>query len=86
VRIEEGLDFIEEHFELPIYPRRIATFATGERQVQANNRDEALARFKAIVVITSSPTNWNIIAISAMFAIDLAWLSWHIDSHSTMSI
>jgi hypothetical protein len=46
VRIEEGLDFIEGHFELPIYPRRIATFATGGRQIQVNSSDEALARFK----------------------------------------
>ncbi len=30
MRIEEGLDFIEGHFEPPIYPRRIATFTTED--------------------------------------------------------
>ena len=44
--IEEGLDFIEEHFELPIYPRRISTYTTGGKQIQINNREEALAKFK----------------------------------------
>ena len=46
MRIEEGLDFIEGYFELPIYPRRISTYKTGGKQIQVNNRDEALARFK----------------------------------------
>jgi hypothetical protein len=44
--IEEGLAFIEGHFEPPIYPRRIATYRTEGGQIQVNSRDEALARFK----------------------------------------
>jgi hypothetical protein len=44
--IEEGLDFIERHFEPPIYPRRIAIYRTEGGQIQVNSRDEALARFK----------------------------------------
>jgi len=44
--IEEGLDFIERHLVSPIYPRRIATYATKDGQTLVNNRDEALARFR----------------------------------------
>ena len=44
--IEEGLDFIEGHFEPPIYPRRIATYKIGGKQIKVNNREEALAKFK----------------------------------------
>lgn len=44
--IIEGPDFIEGHLVPPIYPRRIATYRTGGRQIQVNNRDEAVARFK----------------------------------------
>jgi len=43
--IEEGLDFIEGHFEPPIYPRRISTYKTRGKQVQVDNR-EAISRFK----------------------------------------
>jgi hypothetical protein len=38
--IEEGIDFIEGHLVPPIYPRRIATYRTGGRQTQVNNRDD----------------------------------------------
>jgi hypothetical protein len=43
--IESGLDFIDAHFEPPIYPRRIWTW-TLQKQILVNNRDEAFARFK----------------------------------------
>ena len=46
ITIEEGLDFIEGHLVSPIYPRRIAAYRTGGRQIQVNNLDEALAMFK----------------------------------------
>ncbi|MFZ0513020.1 MAG: hypothetical protein WAM14_15535 [Candidatus Nitrosopolaris sp.] len=49
--IEEGLDFIERHLEPPIFPRRISTFRTGGKQIQVNNREEALAKFKECNVL-----------------------------------
>ena len=39
MRIEEGLDFIEGHFEPP-------TYKTGGKQIPVNNREEALTKFK----------------------------------------
>jgi hypothetical protein len=44
--IESGLDFILLHIEEPIFPRRIATYATEGKQILVNTRGEALARFK----------------------------------------
>jgi hypothetical protein len=44
--LESGSDFIERHLVSPIYPRRIATYTTKDRQTLVNNRREALARFK----------------------------------------
>ena len=44
--IESGLDFILMHFEEPIFPRRIATYATEGKQILVNNREQALGRFK----------------------------------------
>jgi hypothetical protein len=46
VSIESRLEFILMYFEEPIFPRRIATYATEEKQILANNMEEALARFK----------------------------------------
>jgi hypothetical protein len=43
--IEEGLDFILNHLEEPIWPRTIFTKTLG-RQYTVYNREEALARFK----------------------------------------
>lgn len=40
------LDFILNHFEEPLFPRTISTKTTEGRQLIANNRNEALARFK----------------------------------------
>lgn len=44
--IESGLDFVSLHLENPVFPRRIATYATGGKQVLVKNKEEALARFK----------------------------------------
>lgn len=45
--IEEGLDFILNHFKEPIFPRTISTKTTEGRQVVVYNKEEVLARFKA---------------------------------------
>jgi len=42
----KGLDFILGHFEEPIWPRKISCKCTGDGQILAHNRDEALAWFK----------------------------------------
>ncbi len=44
--IEQGLDFILEHFEEPKFPRTISTSATRNRQVIVNSRQEVLVHFK----------------------------------------
>src|SRR5919198_4565688 len=44
--INEGLDFILTHFEVPRWPRRISTKLTEGRQILAHNKEEALARFR----------------------------------------
>ncbi|MFY9797943.1 MAG: hypothetical protein WAK17_11205 [Candidatus Nitrosopolaris sp.] len=44
--IESWLDFILLHFEEPILPRSVATYATEGKQILVNNWEEALARFK----------------------------------------
>ena len=46
--IEEGLDFILNHFQEPIWPRAISSKTTEYRQILVDNRDEALARFKQV--------------------------------------
>jgi hypothetical protein len=51
--IEEGLDFIEGHFEPPIYPRRISTYKTRGKQLQVNNREEAISEFKECNLLDS---------------------------------
>jgi hypothetical protein len=44
--LESGLNFVLLHLEEPIFPRRIATYATEGKQILVNNSEEALARFK----------------------------------------
>lgn len=46
MNIEEGLDFILEHFEEPKFPRTISTKATGNKQVVVYSRKEVLRYFK----------------------------------------
>jgi hypothetical protein len=45
-KIEQGFDFILEHFKEPVWPRTISTKTTEGRQVLVYNKEEALARFK----------------------------------------
>jgi hypothetical protein len=40
-------DFILNHFEAPIWPRTISTYATRNSQILVNSKEEALAWFKA---------------------------------------
>ena len=47
VTIEEGFDFILSHFEEPIWPRTISTRRTRGGQILVNNKQEALAWYKA---------------------------------------
>jgi Primase X len=44
--VQEGLDFILTHFEVPRWPRRISTKLTQGRQIFVPNKEEALARFR----------------------------------------
>jgi len=46
MNIEEGLDFILEHFEEPKFPRTISTKATKNAQVMVYSREEALHYFQ----------------------------------------
>jgi hypothetical protein len=46
-RSNKGLDFILSHLQEPMWPRTISTKATDGRQVIVNNKEEALAYFKA---------------------------------------
>ena len=46
VKISLGLDFILSHFSSIGFPRAISTKTTQGRQIQVNNKEEALARFK----------------------------------------
>ena len=45
--LEQQFDFILGHFEAPIWPRTISTYATRNGQILVNNKEEALAWFKA---------------------------------------
>jgi hypothetical protein len=45
--IEEGLNFILGHFEMPLFPRKISTNATKNSQILVFNKEEVLARFQA---------------------------------------
>jgi hypothetical protein len=44
--VQEGLDFILSHLCKSVFPRAISTKTTEYRQVLANSREEALARFR----------------------------------------
>lgn len=44
--VNEGLDFILSHFEQPIWPRKISTKQTQNKQVLVNSNLEALNHFK----------------------------------------
>jgi hypothetical protein len=44
-RVIEGVDFMLEHFG-SIFPRAVATLATGHGQVQVNSREEIIRRFE----------------------------------------
>jgi hypothetical protein len=45
--LEQQFDFILGHFEAPIWPRTISTYATRNSQILVNSKEEALAWFKA---------------------------------------
>jgi hypothetical protein len=47
--IKEGLDFIEGHFEPPIYPRRISTYTTGGKQIQSTIEEKHLRSSKNVI-------------------------------------
>jgi len=45
MNVEEGLDFLLEHFQEPIWPRRISTFKTENKQFEVCSKNEALKYF-----------------------------------------
>jgi len=45
-RLEDGLNFIQSHFEEPLFPRTISTKTTEGRQLLAYSKKEALVRFE----------------------------------------
>jgi len=47
IQVQEGLDSTLSHFEPPKWPRRISTVLYGGAQVTADNKQQALAWFKA---------------------------------------
>lgn len=46
MNVTRGLDFILQHFQEPIWPRRISTYKTENKQFEVNSKDEALRHFK----------------------------------------
>lgn len=44
--INEGLDFILSHFQNSLWPRRISTRTTDNRQILVYSKEEALARYR----------------------------------------
>ncbi len=46
ITIQEGIDFILSHLEEPIWPRKVSSLTTQERQILVYNKNEALARFR----------------------------------------
>lgn len=44
--IQEGLNFILNHFQEPIWPRTISTLATNGAQITVYNKEEALEKFR----------------------------------------
>jgi hypothetical protein len=45
--LEQQFDFILNHFEAPIWPRTISTYATRNSQILVNSKEDAIAWFKA---------------------------------------
>jgi hypothetical protein len=45
--LEQQFDFILNHFEAPIWPRTISTYATRNCQILVNSKEDAIAWFKA---------------------------------------
>jgi hypothetical protein len=50
VSIEQGLDFMLGHFEEPLFPRKVSTIATEDRQHSVGSRDRALLYYKAAIM------------------------------------
>jgi hypothetical protein len=48
--IEEGLEYLLTHFET-LWPKRISTKTTENRQILVYNKVEALARFKRTLLV-----------------------------------
>jgi len=46
MNVEQGLDFILQHFQEPIWPRRISTYKTENKQFEVSCKEEALRHFK----------------------------------------
>ena len=46
MNVTRGLDFILQHFQEPIWPRRISTYKTENKQFEVNSKDEVLRHFK----------------------------------------
>lgn len=46
MNIQEGLDFVLDHFEEPRFPRTISTKKTQNRQILVHSKEEALQFFK----------------------------------------
>ena len=46
MNIEQGLDFILQHFPDPVWPRRISTFKSENKQFEINSKNEALKHYK----------------------------------------
>jgi len=44
--VDQGLDFLLGHSKEPVWPRKISSKTTKDRQVLVHTKDEALARFK----------------------------------------
>ncbi len=46
MNVIQGLDFILQHFQEPVWPRRISTYKTENKQFEVSSKDEALRHFK----------------------------------------
>ena len=59
ITIQEGIDFILSHLEEPIWPRKVSSLTTQERQILVYNKEEALARFRGADLLFGSKVYWN---------------------------
>ena len=57
MNVTQGLEFILQHFEEPIWPRRISTFKSESRQFEVSSSQETLKHFEE--------SNWKDCRISA---------------------